>query len=113
MDERMTSSERVASMDKAIGWLKEFSNRCWQDGIQIGKNHINKQLTDRITELEAHNAAGICHVSELEEHITELKAQRKSDCVNFFRWFWNQPGTNADQGYDEWITALKQGNDDG
>ncbi len=47
-----------------------------------------------------------------QTRIAELEADRKTDCVNFFRWFWNQPGTNAEQGYDEWLKALQQENDD-
>ena len=44
-------------------------------------------------------------------HINELETERKTDCMNFFRWFWNQPGTNAEQGYDKWL-ALQQRNSD-
>ena len=36
--------------------------------------------------------------------IAELEGERKRDCCEFFRWFWNSPGTNAEQGYDEWKT---------
>ncbi len=28
--------------------------------------------------------------------------QVKLIATKFFRWWWNQPGANTDQGYDEW-----------
>jgi hypothetical protein len=37
--------------------------------------------------------------------IAELEADRKRDCVDFFRWFWNQPGSNTEQGYDSWLDS--------
>ena len=46
------------------------------------------------------------HVDRLEARVAELEGERKRDCCEFFRWFWNAPGTNAEQGYDEW-KALK------
>lgn len=42
----------------------------------------------------------------LQSRIAELEADRKRDCCAFFRWFWNSPGTNAEQGYDEWTAPL-------
>ena len=44
--------------------------------------------------------------------IEELEQERKEDCVEFFRWFWNAPGTNAEQGYDEWREALTSPSED-
>ena len=35
-----------------------------------------------------------------------MQTELKKNAVEFFQWFWNQPGTNAAQGYDEWL-ALK------
>ena len=45
-------------------------------------------------------------------HINELEAERKTDCINFFRWFWNQPGTNAEQGYDKWLALQQEQSDE-
>lgn len=39
---------------------------------------------------------------EAADEIERLRESRKRDCVAFFRWFWNQPGTNAEQAYDVW-----------
>jgi len=36
--------------------------------------------------------------------IDELEASRKSDCVDFFRWWWNELGSNTDDGYDQWLS---------
>ena len=41
------------------------------------------------------------------KRIAKLEADRKQDCIDFFRWFWNAPGTNAEQGYDAWA-ALQE-----
>lgn len=30
-------------------------------------------------------------------------AELKRYCTEFFRWWYNQPGSNTDQGYDEWV----------
>ena len=48
----MTDKVRLQMMDDATDWLKEFANRCWQDGIQIGKQWSNIELQKRIKELE-------------------------------------------------------------
>ena len=45
-------------------------------------------------------------MSKAADRLEKLNAERKKDCVDFFRWFWNAPGTNAEQGYDEWRAAL-------
>lgn len=37
-----------------------------------------------------------------DDEIERLRAERKNDCVEFFRWWWNQPGTNTEKGYDAW-----------
>ena len=47
------------------------------------------------------------------ECLTEVKKSEKMEtkikelCTTFFRWWWNQPGNNTDQGFDEW--AKKDG----
>ena len=33
-----------------------------------------------------------------------LREERKADCTAFFYWWYNQPGSNTDQGYDQWLT---------
>ena len=84
---------------------------------------MNERMT--IDEVENWHNLGINHnepelwaeyanenIQTLFERIAELETQIKSDCVNFFRWFWNQPGTNAEQGYDKWL-ASKQEQGDG
>jgi len=40
--------------------------------------------------------------------IEELEAERKRDCCAFFRWWWNQPGTNTEDGYDQWLAAAQK-----
>ena len=47
-------------------------------------------------------------IKERDARIEQLEGDKKKDCCDFFRWFWNQPGTNAEQGYDSWIAALKE-----
>jgi hypothetical protein len=45
-------------------------------------------------------------IIELDARIAKLEASRKSDCVDFFRWWWNEPGQNTEQGYDEWRASI-------
>lgn len=45
-----------------------------------------------------------------DEEIKRLRNERKRDCVDFFRWWFNQPGSNTEQGYEQWrehVTAVK------
>lgn len=42
---------------------------------------------------------------ELEQRIKDLEADRKKDCTDFFYWWFNQPGTNTQAGYDEWLES--------
>jgi len=32
--------------------------------------------------------------------------EMKEHAIAFFTWWWNQPGTNTEQGYDEWVKTL-------
>jgi hypothetical protein len=69
-----------------------------QKSAQLWKERHDNTRTVRLSTLR-----------KAEGRIAELESERKNDCINFFRWFWNQPGTNADQGYDEWLKALEAG----
>lgn len=81
------------------------------------KTHLGNTcdtLAARIEKLESQLESGMNGQSMLPTElldgmhlrIEKLEAERKSDCVEFFRWFWNAPGTNADQGYDAWREAI-------
>ena len=48
----------------------------------------------------------------LQARIEALEGERKRDCVAFFQWWWNQPGSNTAQGYDEWLAATEPGESD-
>ena len=50
-------------------------------------------------------------IQQYQREIEQLQASRKRDCVDFFRWFWNQPGTNAEQGYDKWLSLQTVGSE--
>ncbi len=41
------------------------------------------------------------------ERVTEPEENKKQDAVTFFQWWWNQPGSNTEQGYDQWIESKK------
>lgn len=32
----------------------------------------------------------------------------KEICINFFRWWYNQPGQNTEQGFDQWLEGQTQ-----
>ena len=36
------------------------------------------------------------------------KDTAKKMATDFFRWWYNQPGTNTDQGFDEWWEQFQQ-----
>jgi len=78
------------------------------------------EYESRITELEQLNEdQSRIHAKQLKEsyeiseaHLAQLEAvkrDRKKDCVDFFRWFWNQPGNIVEQGYGEWLKAIGEG----
>lgn len=50
-------------------------------------------------------------ISQLQAEIERLKSERKEHAVAFFRWWWNQGGTNTEDGYDEFI-ALQEKKDE-
>jgi hypothetical protein len=45
----------------------------------------------------------IAEVKKLEAEVKQLQEGEKERCVEFFRWWYNQPGTNTEQGYDRWV----------
>lgn len=45
-----------------------------------------------------------------DAEIARLRESRKKDCIGFFQWWWNQPGTNTADGYDRW-QALQESSD--
>jgi len=42
---------------------------------------------------------------ELNENPKSNKDELKKSHCEFFRWWWNQPGQNTEQGYDDWIKS--------
>jgi hypothetical protein len=38
----------------------------------------------------------------MEGNLPQTEEELKKFCVEFFRWWWNQPGTNTECGYDVW-----------
>ena len=68
--------------------LRKHQKQCDEEGIEV---QVSRQALDEV-------------LDELEKR----QADRKQDCVAFFRWFWNAPGTNAEQGYDEWLKEPEQ-----
>jgi hypothetical protein len=47
----------------------------------------------------------------LKAENARLREERKKDCVDFFRWWWSQVGTDTEDGYDEW-QALQENIDE-
>lgn len=48
----------------------------------------------------------IYELERLSAEIRQLQEDRKRDCVDFFRWWHNQPGSNTEQGYEEWVASV-------
>ena len=95
--------------------------RKWDRALQpVPPEKLLKEAADEIDRLESENerlkwaAEGqgleyeklFLENERLEARVADLEGARKRDCCAFFRWFWNAPGTNAEQGYDQW-KALK------
>jgi len=66
-----------------------------------GMNNGRKLKIRRYSDLVAENKA-------LKVELDALKTSRKKDCVAFFCWWWNQLGTNTEQGYDEWAALAAE-----
>jgi len=79
-----------------------------------------KTIDEQLTELKEWSGQGYYAAAEeqmageaaatielLLKEIERLRGARKDDCVDFFRWWWNQPGNDTEAGYDTWL-ALKQ-----
>ena len=67
---------------------------------------VIKRLREPLIGPNATTKDAIDAIKAKDRRIAELEGERKRDCCEFFRWFWNAPGTNAEQGYDQW-KALK------
>ena len=104
------------TMEEAAQALRELQITI--DAFPVNeRNYIDatnriEQLEERIKVLQ--NSAHIQRKSKIEHQarIEQLEGGRKKDCVAFFRWFWNQPGTNAEQGYDSWQESLQEQDDE-
>jgi hypothetical protein len=51
-----------------------------------------------------------CPQNKLEKPEFQLPANKdelKKVCCEFFRYWWNQPGNNTEQGFDEWYQKKK------
>jgi hypothetical protein len=46
-------------------------------------------------------------ILELQGTLAVMKMSRRRDCVDFFRWWWNQAGMNTELGYSQWIAQKK------
>lgn len=67
----------------------------------------NEVLREDNLTLMATNAEQFKDSERLQARVEKLESERKRDCVAFFQWWWNQPGSNTAQGYDEWIAATE------
>ena len=62
-----------------------------------------QSLTKSLKESEASEVSYFEKLSEVEAENERLKDNFKKSACRFFRWWWNQPGTNTEQGFDEWF----------
>lgn len=64
------------------------------------------ELSKEIEELAKYETRGTIRYDikiRLAERARELEEGQKELTVRFFQWWWNQPGTNTNSGYDEWV----------
>ena len=96
-----SAADQVEKMSAEIGEL--------QGTIKLLRK--DKQMFYEVEKGRAEQAAiDKDFIQQYQREIEQLQASRKRDCVDFFRWFWNQPGTNAEQGYDKWLSLQTVGN---
>jgi len=50
----------------------------------------------------------LAEIERLQARVETLEGNRKRDCVAFFQWWWNKPGSNTEQGYDAWVAATER-----
>ena len=60
---------------------------------------IAKCRNERIWRLKVKYA----EIKALAQYALDEETRRRKDCIEFFRWWWNQGGTNTEQGYDAWL----------
>jgi hypothetical protein len=46
-------------------------------------------------------------IKSLQSVVEKTDADWRTECISFFRWWWNQDGTNTERGYDDWVAQGK------
>jgi YesN/AraC family two-component response regulator len=59
---------------------------------------INRELQQKLAEAKSQNE----NKSDVNGILLKSKAELKKICCDYFRWWWNQPGTNTEQGFEKW-----------
>ena len=71
-----------------------------------------KAMEGRIDELNDYNKKMIenyqSSLDELQAVVDLHPKMLKRHTIDFFRWWWNQGGTNTEQGYDSWLKTLPE-----
>jgi hypothetical protein len=66
-----------------------------------------REVHEEIDLLKCALKASEARVRDLEAKSGTIESEDlKIICTDFYRWWHNQPGTNTDQGFDEWLKIV-------
>lgn len=107
-DEAMNEVDRKASDPAALISVFEAIRRLIdtpQDEWVLFKHHAPPELLERARRvLAVPTTAATPPAADVTGEAGEIERLKKV-AVTFFRWWWNQPGNNTDDGFDQWAAG--------
>jgi len=72
-------------------------------GKLLDKISYYKKILEEIErEQESDSKNGNCTIFDVSGSLPTNKDELKNVCCEFFRYWWNEPGNNTDEGFDKW-----------
>lgn len=92
----------MSKKSKAQPRAWEITGRMFQDSLVVSEMAAKRSVELRNPMEGDTKAFPLYRAEELQ---IQVEAQLKVVAVEFFQWWWNQPGTNTAQGFDEWAAG--------